>query len=44
MLAHRAQIVKRDKSYKMGHIELNFLGVVDLFEFDEVRLKVTIVS
>ncbi len=38
MLAHRTQIIERNESDKMGNIEFSFLGVIDLFEFDEVRI------
>lgn len=37
MLADRTQATECYKSDKVGNIELNLLGVVDLFKFNEVR-------
>lgn len=36
MLAHRTQIAERYESHEMGNIEFDFLGLIDLFKFDEV--------
>lgn len=38
MLAHRTQIIERYESHQVGDIEFDFLGVIDLFEFDEVSM------
>lgn len=38
MLVNRTQIIECNQSHQMGDVKFRFLGIIDLFKFDEVGI------